>query len=102
MGVLHIVNRSPFESNALTSCLRLCLPGSAVLLIEDAVVAASAGNRFGAELANLPEGINAYVLVEDLRARGLEGSALEARILPIDYAGFVDLVAAHDSNLSWS
>lgn len=102
MSVLHIVNRSPFESSALVSCLRLCLPGSAVLLIEDAVVAALAGNRFSAELADLPAGINAYVLMEDLRARGLGDSALEARILPVDYAGFVDLVAAHDSSLSWS
>ena len=42
--MLHIVNKSPFERNALDSCLRFGRDGSAVLLIEDGVYAATRGN----------------------------------------------------------
>ena len=38
--MLHLVNKSPFDRNALDSCLRLANPGSSVLLIEDGVYAA--------------------------------------------------------------
>ena len=40
--MLHTVNKSPFERNALESCLRLAASGSSVLLIEDGVIAALA------------------------------------------------------------
>ena len=40
MSSLHIVNKSPFERNALDSCLRLAAKGSAVLLFEDGVIGA--------------------------------------------------------------
>ena len=42
--MLHIVNKSPFERNALDSCLRFGRDGSAVLLIEDGVYAVTRGN----------------------------------------------------------
>lgn len=42
--MLHIVNKSPFERNTLESCLRLATKGSAVLLTEDAVYAATTGS----------------------------------------------------------
>ncbi|MBI2319370.1 MAG: sulfurtransferase complex subunit TusB [Betaproteobacteria bacterium] len=42
--MLHIVNKSPFEKNALESCLRFGRDGSAVLLIEDGVYAVTRGN----------------------------------------------------------
>ncbi|MDP1898608.1 MAG: DsrH/TusB family sulfur metabolism protein, partial [Sulfurimicrobium sp.] len=37
--MLHIVNKSPLERNALDSALRMIKPGSTILLIEDAVYA---------------------------------------------------------------
>jgi tRNA 2-thiouridine synthesizing protein B len=39
--MLHIVNKSATERNSLESCLRMATKGSAVLLIEDAVYAAT-------------------------------------------------------------
>ena len=48
--MLHIVNKSPYERNALESCLRLAQPGSALLLIEDGVYAATRGNACEASL----------------------------------------------------
>ena len=43
--MLHIVNKSPHQARSLESCLRLALPGHAVLLIEDGVYAATAGSQ---------------------------------------------------------
>lgn len=102
MSVLHIINRSPFESSALDSCQRLYRPGSAVLLIEDAVVAAVVGSAAQARLAPLADAAVLYVLMPDLRARGFADGALMPGAQPLDYGGFVDLAAAHDSSLSWS
>ena len=39
--MLHIVNKSPAQTSALASCLRLAQDGSALLLTEDAVYAAT-------------------------------------------------------------
>ncbi|MGD8498050.1 MAG: sulfurtransferase complex subunit TusB, partial [Chromatiales bacterium] len=45
MSMLHTVNKSPFDRNTLDACLRLAKPGSAVLLIEDGVYAATKGTN---------------------------------------------------------
>ena len=42
--MLHIVNKSPTERTTLDSCLATVGGGSAVLLIEDGVYAATRGN----------------------------------------------------------
>ena len=41
--MLHTVNKSPYEKNSLDTCLRLAKQGSAILLIEDGVYAATGG-----------------------------------------------------------
>jgi tRNA 2-thiouridine synthesizing protein B len=41
--MLHIVNKSPLERNSLDTCLAVAQSG-AILLIEDAVYAATTGN----------------------------------------------------------
>ena len=43
MSTLHTVNKSPFERNALKSCLGHLTAGDAVLMIEDGVVGARKG-----------------------------------------------------------
>ncbi len=48
-AMLHIVNKSHAQTSALQSCLRLARPGHALLLIEDAVYAATAGGAASAE-----------------------------------------------------
>ncbi|MGE5168896.1 MAG: sulfurtransferase complex subunit TusB [Rudaea sp.] len=98
--MLHIVNKSPFENTALESCLRMARPGSAVLLIEDAVYAATRGNSLEHQVSQATDALELYALVPDLEARGMKGAALDGVRL-VDYGGFVDLVAAHDSVQSW-
>ena len=76
--MLHIVNKSPLERNALESCLRVA-QGGALLLTEDAVYAATRGNA---------------------AARGMTDGLIEG-VASVDYAGFVDLVAEYPTSQSW-
>jgi tRNA 2-thiouridine synthesizing protein B len=98
--MLHIVNRSPFERNSFESCLRMAQPGSTLLLIEDAVVAATRGTATETQLAKLQGSIRVCVLGPDLDARGLRGR-LVAGAEVVDYDGFVDLVTSTPVSQSW-
>jgi len=99
MSILHTVNKSPFESNTFDTCLGLAKDGSTVLLIEDGVYAATTGNSAADKISNA-SGISFAVLGPDLQARGLEGKLADG-IKVVDYEGFVNLVAEHDSVQSW-
>ena len=94
--MLHIVNKSHRQSGALASCLRLAQPGAALLLIEDAVYAATAASEMIAALAPL----KVYALQPDVDARGMAGKLADG-VTAVDYGGFVDLVAEHSCNQSW-
>ncbi len=98
--MLHIVNKSPTERNSLDSCLRLATDGSAVLLIEDGVYAATQGSPGAAKLQAAMGRLQFYALEPDLKARGVADRVLEGVKL-VDYGGFVDLVAEHKNCQSW-
>ncbi|HVB47484.1 MAG TPA: sulfurtransferase complex subunit TusB [Burkholderiales bacterium] len=98
--MLHIVNKSPYERNALESCLRFALPGSALLLIEDGVYAATRGSVAEAGLREAMQRLEVYALQPDLEARGMAERVLDGVRL-VDYGGFVDLVCAQPSCQSW-
>jgi tRNA 2-thiouridine synthesizing protein B len=98
--MLHIVNKSPLERNALDSCLAVAQPGAALLLIEDGVYAATRGNAAEGKLRAASERMEIYVLAPDLEARGM-GQSLAEGIKTTDYAGFVELVAQHKNCQSW-
>ena len=98
--MLHIVNKSHGQTRTLESCLRLAKPGHALLLIEDAVYAASRGAAASSHLAEALKTLKVYALQPDVEARGIAGRLIDG-VTPIDYAGFVDLVAEHPNNHSW-
>ena len=99
--MLHLVNKSPFDRNALDSCLRLANPGSSVLLIEDGVYAALDKATSAETLKNRMEDMKFYVLGPDISARGLDDTPLIDGVNVVDYGGFVDLVVEHDVAQSW-
>ena len=99
--MLHTVNKSPFERNALESCLRLAASGASVLLIEDGVIAALAGTAAGETIAKRHGDLKFYVLGPDIAARGLEDKPLVDGIEIVVYGGFVDLVTEHDAVHAW-
>ena len=93
--MLHIVNKSATDRGSLESCLAMATKGSAVLLIEDAVYAATTGGAAAAKIQAAAADLKIYALGPDLAARVLDG------VNVVDYAGFVDLVAEHKSCQSW-
>mgnify|MGYP001764716481 CR=1 FL=1 len=96
--MLHIVNKSHFQTSSLASCLRLARAGDALLLCEDAVLAATGAGSSG--LAAALQRCKVYVLQPDVQARGMAGKLIDG-VVPVDYGGFVDLVAEHPNNQSW-
>jgi tRNA 2-thiouridine synthesizing protein B len=98
--MLHIVNKSPFQTRSLESCLRMAQPGHAVLLIEDGVYAATAGSQMEASVRDAGAKVRLFALRPDMDARGVTTKALDGVTL-VDYAGFVDLVAEYPATHSW-
>ncbi|MDE2095524.1 MAG: sulfurtransferase complex subunit TusB [Burkholderiales bacterium] len=98
--MLHIVNKSPSQTRTLDSCLRLAQAGHALLLIEDAVYAATARSPAAAAVREALGRLKVYALQPDLEARGMQAAVLDGVTL-VDYGGFVDLVAEHSVSQSW-
>lgn len=98
--MLHIVNKSPGERSALDSCLAHARDGHAVLLIEDAVYAATKGHAAAARVIAALASLKVYVLEPDLAARARTGALLDG-VVPVDYRGFVDLVTQNPRVQSW-
>ena len=101
MSVLHIVNKSPFERNALDACLRLARADSAILLIEDGIYAAQKGTAVSDRVAAALGKHRVYALTPDLQARGIGEDRLIDGIEAIDYDGFVELACQYDKSQSW-
>ena len=94
--MLHIVNKS----HAQTSCLRLALPGQALLLTEDAIYAATTAAAATSGIGAAKGQLEIFALQPDVEARGMAGKLADG-IKTVDYGGFVDLVAEHNTNQSW-
>ena len=99
MTILHTVNKSPFERKSLTVCIDHLSEGSAVLLIEDAVYGAVAGEA-ASRLISV-QGVKVYVLGPDLAARGIPEDQVPDGVGVVDYEGFVDLAVEHDAVHAW-
>jgi len=99
--MLHIINKSPFEKNALSSCMRLAPAGSSILFIEDGVYAALENTAHSEAIRGRMKDFTCYVLGPDVAARGLNGATMIDGIKVVDYEGFVDLVVEHDVSQSW-
>ena len=97
--MLHIINKSTLTSGTLDSCLNTAAGGD-ILLIEDAVYAATRGNAAEAKLKAAMGKFKLYVLMPDLEARGF-GDRLMEGVSPVDYGGFVDLTSSNKTCQSW-
>ncbi len=98
--MLHIINKSPFQTSTLATCLRMAQGGDALLLIEDAVYAATAGSACEASVLSACAALKVYALQPDMDARGVTPKLLPGIAL-VDYAGFVDLAVEHNTSHSW-
>ena len=101
MSTLHTVNKSPFERNALQSCVGHLTAGDAVLMIEDGVLGARKGSSAAAAVKAALASGSVYALAPDLAARGIKPEQLIDGVETIDYGGFVDLVTQHARTVAW-
>ena len=102
MGVLHLVNRSPGASLALSLCLERAGTGDAVLLLEGGVYAAVKGSAWASRLAEAMPQVFVHALAPDLAARGIATEEILAGVALVDYEGFVGLSILHNPVMSWS
>jgi len=96
--MLHTINKSPYSNRCLAECLRVCSADDAILLIEDGVYAALAGNDWIKQL--LAKTTAVYALQADAAARGL-ADRIATEVKAVDYAGFVQLCCEQPSMLAW-
>lgn len=101
MSTLHTVNKSPYERNALKSCLDHISDGDRVLLIEDGVLAARKNGAFAQTLQEAKRACAIYALAPDLSARGIAADDLIDGVEAVDYSGFVDLAADATRVCAW-
>lgn len=101
MSTLHTVNKSPFATQSLLSCLNHAKDGDAVLMIEDGVYGGAAGTGLADAVAAKAGAVSIYVLGGDLSARGIDTARLIEGVTTVDYAGFVALAAEHDRTQAW-
>lgn len=99
--MLHTVNKSPFERNAVQSCLSHAVEGSAILFIEDAVYAAMKGTTVAAQVAEAAGKCKVFVLGPDLAARGMSEANVIDGVTVVDYGGFVDLTVENGAVQAW-
>ena len=96
--MLHLINKSPFESNALDDCLKYASKGSAIILYEDGIYGAMAGTSLESKMSGVAGDYKVYVLKEDMQQRGID--KVISGINEVDYAGFVGLVE-ENKTASW-
>lgn len=101
MTMLHTVNKSPFQTGSLASCLKHAQKGDAILLMEDGVYGALKGTIASGDIWSKRVELKFYVMSADVAARGLQKSQLIEGLNMIDAGGFVDLVVAHKTSQAW-
>ena len=101
MSTLHTVNKSPFQTSTLKSCLEHCKDGDAVLMIEDGIYGGITGSALSDMVKSKAGSVSIYVLNEDVNARGIDAGRLLEEVSGVDYGGFVDLVTQHDRTQNW-
>ena len=97
MAMLHLVNKSPYDTCSLNTASAIMKDGDQLLLIEDGIYGAIKSGK----AAGMLKYLKVSVLGPDLAARGISEDKPADGIEIIDYAGFVDLVEANDKVQSW-
>lgn len=94
--MLHTVNKSPFSSTSMKTCLQFMTDNDCLLLFEDGVYGAQAGTKYEGQIKEVLGKHKIYALQADLKARAIDKLVPGVEI--VDYNGFVDLAAEHKIN----
>ena len=101
MSTLHTVNKSPFQTQTLISCLGHAKPGDSVLMIEDGVYGAMSGSSMSEVVAGMGANVKLFVLGADVAARGIDAGRVAEGITSVGYDEFVDMAASCDRVQNW-
>ncbi|UJF19199.1 sulfurtransferase complex subunit TusB [Vibrio sp. SS-MA-C1-2] len=96
--MLHLIKKSPFQSQLVKQCLQYSSNQDAILLYQDGIYAGLSGSECATLLKN--SNLEIYILTPDLEARGLEDK-IEQSFKRVDYKGFVGLTARFDKTVTW-
>ena len=94
--MLHTLNKSPYSTSNLESCLRFIRDGDVILLLEDGVYAAAAKTSKSHLIEDAVKKFSVYAIQADVKARALD--ALIDGVQLADYNDFVKLLEEHRSN----
>lgn len=98
--LLHTLNKSPYQHQALKSCAEFCTTDDALILIEDGVYAIH-----HPDLALIVKsGTQVFALEADVKARGLTTLSTTAsdQCELVSYDRFVALCVEYPKQKSWS
>ena len=99
MPALHTFNKSKADSNLMQSCCDALASGDILLLIEDGVYNATFPLQADLQ-SKYDSGLNVYVRVPDVKARGIEAKILPGMIL-VEDVEWVELCVKHQPLVSW-
>ena len=94
--MLHTINKSPFATSSLESCLRFVQKDDVILLLEDGVYAAAVNTAKSHLVESALKSNRVYAIQADLKARAVD--RLIDGVQLADYNDFVKLLETHRSN----
>ncbi|MCL1144155.1 sulfurtransferase complex subunit TusB [Shewanella gaetbuli] len=97
--ILHHVQTSALNDNALAVCLRFCAPQDSIVLSSDAVIA-----LLDQQWLNKLKPFNIMALADDVAARGLTEKHLAASSIAINLISMNEFVAqslTHQKVITW-
>ncbi len=98
--MLHIIKKSPYETNALNDSIKYLIEDDIVLLIEDAVYTVKKGGKFENTVKGILQNNEVYCLEADIKARGISEGEIVENVKLIDYKGFVEKVCEQNP-ITW-
>ncbi len=99
--MLNIIKKSPYESSALSDCLKYIKSGDVILFTEDGIYAVKKEGAFGKLVSDASQTCAVYYLFPDAEARGIKSEEVISLAKPVDYKGFVDLVGDSLKSMTW-
>jgi len=100
LSTVFTLSNAWHDSTWLFEQLAFASPNDAILLTQDAVLAAHSDICLGSFLAKCDlMNVSVFVLQEDCQMRGVDNKYAQLQFLT--YSGFVDLVCQHDKQVAW-
>ena len=100
MSTVFTLSKSWHDSVWLFEQLAFASEGDAIVLLQDAVLAAHSDISLASFLAKCDAlNISVFALEQDCQTRGINNKYEQLSLL--SYSGFVDLVCQHEKQIAW-